>query len=78
VPKPFSTVRVAYGPPTLVPRNADQVEIDDVAASLRRTLGDLSGQVGDTEPPGEVVGPELLAEAADAERGGPHGDTDLL
>ena len=78
VPKPFSTVRVAYGPPTLVPRNADQVEIDDVAASLRRTLGDLSGQVGDTEPPGEVVGPELLAEAADAERGVPHGDTDLL
>ncbi len=78
VPKPFSTVRVAYGPPTLVPRNADQIEIDDVAASLQRTLGDLSGQVGDTEPPGEVVGPDLLTEAADAERGVPHGDTDLL
>ncbi len=78
VPKPFSTVRVAYGPPTHVPRNADQVEIDDVAASLRRTLGDLSGQVGDTEPPGEVVGPELLTETADAERGAQYGDTDLL
>jgi hypothetical protein len=78
VPKPLSTVRIAYGPPTLVPRDADQVEIDDVAASLQRTLGDLSGQVGDIEPPGEVVGPDLLTEAADAERRVPYGDTDLL
>ena len=78
VPKPFSTVRVAYGPPTFVPRNPDQADIDEVAASLQRTLGDLSGQVGDLEPPGVVVGPEFLTEAADAERGGSYGDTDLL
>ena len=78
MPKPFSTVRVAYGPPILVPRNPDQADIDEVAASLQRTLGDLSGQVGDLEPPGVVVGPELLTEAADAERGGSYGHTDLL
>lgn len=53
VPKPFSTVRVAYGPPSFVPRNAGQAEIDEMAASLQRSLGDLSGQVGDTVPPVE-------------------------
>ena len=74
VPKPFSTVRVAYGPPTLVPRNADQAEIDDAAASLQHRLGDLSGQVGDTEPPGEVEDTASLTEGADAERSGPFGD----
>jgi len=74
VPKPFSTVRVAYGPPTLVPRNADQAEIDDAAASLQHRLGDLSGQVGDREPLGEVEDTAPLTEAADAERSGPFGD----
>lgn len=74
VPKPFSTVRVAYGPPTLVPRNADQAEIDEVAASLQRRLGDLSGQVGDTAPLGGVEATAPLGEAADAEPSGPFGD----
>ena len=74
VPKPFSTVRVAYGPPTLLPRNADQAEIDDAAASLQHRLGDLSDQVGDTEPLSEVEDPAPLTEAADAERSGPFGD----
>ena len=83
VPKPFSTVRVAYGPQTLVPRNADQAEIDEMAASLQRRLGDLSGQVGDTAPLGELedITPlgeledtEPLGEAADTEPSGPFGD----
>ena len=74
VPKPFSTVRVAYGPPTLVPRNADQAKIDEVAASLQRRLGDLSGQVGDTGPLGEVESTASLGEAADAEPSGPFRD----
>ena len=74
VPKPFSTVRVAYGPPTLVPRNADQAKIDEVAASLQRRLGDLSGQVGDTGPLGEVESTEPLGDAADAEPSGPFRD----
>lgn len=51
VPKPFSTVRVAYGPPTCVPRNADQSEIDEAAVSLQHELGDLSGQAGDSGSP---------------------------
>jgi hypothetical protein len=65
VPKPFSTVRVAYGPPSLVPRNAGQAEIDEKAASLQRSLGDLSGQVGDIVPPGEVEDTPAPAEAED-------------
>ena len=65
VPKPFSTVRVAYGPPSFVPRNAGQAEIDEKAASLQRSLGDLSGQVGDIVPPGEVEDTPAPAEAED-------------
>lgn len=49
LPKPFSTVRVAYGPPCFVPRNADQSETDEVVASLQSGLNDLSAQVGDNE-----------------------------
>ena len=67
VPKPFATVRVAYGPPSFVPRNAGQAEIDEMAASLQRRLGDLSGQVGDTAPLGEVEDAEPLSEVEDAE-----------
>lgn len=49
VPKPFSTVRVAYGRPSFVARHADRVEIDDVVGSLRSGLVDLAAQVGDTD-----------------------------
>ncbi len=50
VPKPFSTVRVAYGPPTFVPRRADQAEIDEVVGSLKSRLVDVAAQVGGTAP----------------------------
>ena len=50
VPKPFSTVRVAYGPPRFVPRDAPQAQIDEVLGSLEVGLIDLSAQVGDTTP----------------------------
>ncbi len=46
VPKPFSTVRVAYGLPTFVPRHVDRAGIDEVAASLQRSLDTLC----DTDP----------------------------
>ena len=75
VPKPFSTVWVAYGPPTLVPRNADQAKIDEVAVSLQHRLDDLSGQVGDTGPLGEVEDTEPLTEAAGVKPSGPFDDT---
>ena len=48
VPKPFSTVRVAYGSPCFVPRYADRAEIDAVVWSLKSGLIDLAAQVGDT------------------------------
>lgn len=50
VPKPFSTVRVAYGPPTFVQRRADQAEIAEVVGSLKSGLIDVAAQVGDTVP----------------------------
>jgi len=67
VPKPFSMVRVAYGLPTFVPRNMDRVGIDEVAASLQQTLGDLSGQVGDTASLTQGVGTERLSQGGNAE-----------
>ena len=58
VPKPFSTVRVAYGRPSFVPRHADQAEIDEVVGSLDSGLIELAAQVGDTGPWGGHGGAE--------------------
>ena len=55
VPKPFSTVRVAYGRPSFVPRHASQAEIDEVIGSLEFGLIDLAAQVGDSQPPGPIT-----------------------
>ena len=52
VPKPFSTVRVAYGRPHFVARHADQTQMDEVVGALRGGLIDLSAQVGDAAPSG--------------------------
>ena len=67
VPKPFSTVHVAYGRPSFVARHADQAEIDEVVGSLKWGLIDLAAQVGDTAP---------SSEAGDHEPSGPFDDTD--
>ena len=48
VPKPFSTVRVAYGRPQFVARRANEAEIDEASRALQRELDDLCAQVGDT------------------------------
>ena len=48
VPKPFATVRVAYGRPSFVPRHADQAKIDEVIGTLESGLTTLAAQVGDT------------------------------
>ena len=50
VPRPFSTIRVAYGPPCFVRRDADQEEIDRAAQTLTQSLMDLSVRVGDQVP----------------------------
>ena len=76
MPKPFSTVRVAYGLPTFVPRNMDRVGIDEVAASLQQTLGDLSGQVGDTASLTQGVGTERLSQGVNVGSLDALGDTD--
>jgi lysophospholipid acyltransferase (LPLAT)-like uncharacterized protein len=41
VPKPFSTVFVAYGEPRYVPRDADRAELDRHAAELEEALNAL-------------------------------------
>ena len=84
VPKPFSTVRVAYGRPSFVPRHAGQAEMDEVIGSLKSRLSHLSAQVGDAAPPGEgrhAAAGELgntasLSEAADPKPSDRFGDTD--
>lgn len=52
VPKPFSTVRIAYGQPRFVPRHAGPAEIEVAMKSLKLGLNDLAAQVGDVEPSG--------------------------
>ena len=47
VPKPFSTVRIAYGHPRLISREADQLEIDATTQVIRSDLEGLAEQVGD-------------------------------
>jgi len=51
VPRPFSTVRVAYGPPCLVSRDAGDQEIEDAERTLIQALADLSVRVGDRVGP---------------------------
>ena len=50
VPKPFSTVRVAYGRPSFVRRHAAPAQIDDAVGALKMELLDLSARVGDVPP----------------------------
>ena len=50
VPKPFSTVSIAYGRPCFIPREADQAEIDTATRALQAALTDLSERVGDRAP----------------------------
>ena len=84
VPKPFSTVRVAYGRPSSVPRHAGRAEIDEVIGSLKSELTRLAAQVGDTEPSREPentepsresAGTTHLGEAEDSEHSIPFADT---
>ena len=77
VPKPFSTVQVAYGPASFVSRSADQEEIDGVVRSLKWGLVDLSAQVGDTELSAQVGDTEPSAQVGDTEPSAQVGDTEL-
>ena len=47
IPKPFSTVRVAYGAPCLLERDASEQEVEVAAQTLTQTLSDLSVWAGD-------------------------------
>ena len=45
VPKPFSTVRVAYGRPQFVARRANEAEIDEASGALQRELDASSSEL---------------------------------
>lgn len=46
VPKPFSTVRIEYGPPRRIPRDADRAAIEEVRGELQAELDVLTSRVG--------------------------------
>ena len=50
VPKPFSTVHIAYGPASFVPKDANRAEIDGAVQNLEQGLRDVASRVGDNEP----------------------------
>ncbi len=55
VPRPFSTLRVAYGEPVLIPRDADREQIDATATELAGVLEALTARAegrGGTGAPG--------------------------
>lgn len=45
VPKPFAAVRVAYGEPHVVPRDADEAELERARVRLERDLNRLTAEV---------------------------------
>ena len=47
VPRPFSRVRIAYGEPCFVSRNAGEAEVERAARTVTQSLTDLSVRVGD-------------------------------
>lgn len=58
VPRPFSTVRVAYGPPRLVSPHADRAQLDAFADELARELDRLTAAC---ERPAAAVPPRGVA-----------------
>lgn len=46
VPKPFSTVRIEYGPPRWIPRDADRATIEQLRGELQAELDVLTSRVG--------------------------------
>jgi lysophospholipid acyltransferase (LPLAT)-like uncharacterized protein len=48
VPKPLSTVRIAYGQPRFVARSAQRDGLDEAARALARELDDLSARCAET------------------------------
>jgi hypothetical protein len=47
VPKPFSRIRMGYGAPIYVPRDADETELERIAAHVEEKLTELKAQVDD-------------------------------
>jgi lysophospholipid acyltransferase (LPLAT)-like uncharacterized protein len=47
VPKPFSRIRLKYGEPVRIPPDADQAEVERIAAELQAALNRLTADVDD-------------------------------
>jgi len=51
VPRPFSRIRIEYGPPRWVPRDADRGTLDAMSLDIGAELDALSGRTGLLEAP---------------------------
>ncbi|HEV2149180.1 MAG TPA: lysophospholipid acyltransferase family protein [Longimicrobiaceae bacterium] len=49
VPKPFSRVRIAYGEPIWVPRDADDADLEQISREVEARLNELTALVDDEE-----------------------------
>lgn len=45
VPRPFARIRMAYGEPMFVPKDADEGDVERLAGALEQRLNELTGQV---------------------------------
>jgi lysophospholipid acyltransferase (LPLAT)-like uncharacterized protein len=45
IPKPFATMRMRYGPPVRIPRDASEADIEKYRAELEATLNRLTAEV---------------------------------
>lgn len=50
IPRPFAKIRLAYGEPIVVPREADAAELDRISDRLERRLNELTAMVDRTAP----------------------------
>jgi lysophospholipid acyltransferase (LPLAT)-like uncharacterized protein len=52
VPRPLSKIRIVYGEPVVVPRDADDAALDALADDMARRLERLGAEAGADEPDG--------------------------
>lgn len=52
VPRPLARVRIVYGEPVWVPRDADDAALADLANTMESRLAELGREAGDSEPDG--------------------------
>lgn len=62
IPRPFARIRLAYGEPVVVPRDADAAELERISDRLERRLNQLTDEVDRASANG-ARGPDRSAES---------------